>query len=567
MICPNCHEIIDEDSVFCKHCGYEIQYVPEFDAFEYDNMHSMIGTVQSAMSTPEAHSFDVNAQTMEFSAVSGKTMDLQAVTQNTIVMNAVSPHTVEMSAVSPHTLEMSAVHPHTVEMSAISGHTEEITDLGNHTEEFEPPKALKRRRFIGSPLFITMTIVIVVLMLALAVSVIRNRSVHRDYNYYYVHSLSSADDGDYKKAIRYAEKALSLHPEEDSLRLSLARYYIASGRAEDGIYLYRELLTIPALSYDCYDALIQYYVGEEDYFSLKNLLSDCDNTLVLRNFSRYVVKEIESSVYFDDESNDYVISLVSDGNGQIFFYKEMQEEDATGETDFEDDEKTIRLSDMKEYTEPIHMDSGVNTVYCKYVTAAGMEGDLQTFRYELADVSYLTPTFNLSDGAYYSPKMVKASYPKGCILYYDVNAETFDVEKAKVYSGAFPLLFGNNTYTFVVYDPTADLYSAKVHLEMSLKITYTYGKSDCISVLKNKLVSLGKLYDTEGTSVDQTGVYSYEAKSAYEFEGSTLYLIEESYTSEGTTVSHGYKYAVDVDTAQCYMIFMDSSDAINVYRF
>ena len=54
MICPKCKALIEEDKLYCDHCGYEVNIVPVFEPEVYENVQKTLQDIgEDIEETPE----------------------------------------------------------------------------------------------------------------------------------------------------------------------------------------------------------------------------------------------------------------------------------------------------------------------------------------------------------------------------------------------------------------------------------------------------------------------------------------------------------------------------------
>ncbi|MBE5892537.1 MAG: tetratricopeptide repeat protein [Lachnospiraceae bacterium] len=262
MKCPKCGTEMQEDHLYCEHCGEEIHIVPDFE--------------------PE----------IEFNLE-------QAL--NDIVRDIHDP---------PITSE-----PEQIQMRWDDQEAWETVQDWDKTEKHTSGKI---RRFF---LILLICVVVMAAILGSAVWLAHFRHYSLDYQIEKAENYTAV--ADYDRAVSYYERALELDPANIELKFALADVYFKKNNKMEYEYLLRDIVnekdaTLEQLE-SAYGKLIAIYSAREDYKTVNELILSSDNESIKSIFQSYLAPEPEFGVKGGYYNKIMPLKLTTFGTGKIYY--------------------------------------------------------------------------------------------------------------------------------------------------------------------------------------------------------------------------------------------------------
>lgn len=361
-------------------------------------------------------------------------------------------------------------------------------------------------------------------------------SLHRNsFEYQYGQALYSAKEGNYKDAIEYMKKAISLNEAEYSAKLSLAEYYDIVNKEEDAILILNDLIDQDINLEQAYKQLIAIYEESNDYAIINLLLLQEENAQIKELYHEYLSETPAFSVNAGTYDEVVELRLSSNDQGSIHYT-------------LDGSKPTI---DSPKYQEPLILENGVYRVNAIFVNQYQVESEIKTKVYTIDTTVPHAPNVLNQDGSYTDPQMIVVEIPTNGDIFYTVDGSEPNME-SNHYAYPFPMPIGANTLKFVTINyqgVKSEVTIRKFNLTMERDIT----PAQAVNSLVMELTNRGYLLDYNGYVAGLEGRNAYLMTSAIRIDGEDFYLIYEKYEDvDGSMTETGNIFAVSTTTNEFY---------------
>lgn len=417
----------------------------------------------------------------------------------------------------------------------LHGIVEEITLDDNKAQKqdttpWEQTKknANKTRIYTGSVLGGAL---VFILLICLSIYLINNNS----YNYQLRKSQECSAIENYKEAITYMEKAVSLDPKQKEARLQLANLYLKNLEENKALALLQELVKEDPTYAEAYKRIIAIYETRKDYLAIQNLLEGCKDDTILQQFQYYIANPPEFSIEEGEYTQIIALKLITPANGNAYYTLNGTEPDENSSI----------------YKSPIFLENGIYVVTAKYINEYGIasESIAKTYRIEIEEPT--APDVLLESGEYEKPQMITVDVPYGSSVYYTLDG-SMPTKDSTPYLGPIAMPLGKTTFRFIMYNDE-DISGDVAEMKYQLNLAATLSVQDAINFTKTSLMERGSILDIEGHVLNMVGNNSYTCTSAFTLDDQVFYLILEYYEDAlGTRSKTGNTFAVNVESGQLY---------------
>ncbi len=371
------------------------------------------------------------------------------------------------------------------------------------------------------------------------------------YEYQYEQAQNCADAGDYEQAVAYLQEALRLEVNHPDARMLMADYKVKLGDADEAELIYKDLFNYADYVQDAYDKYIALLEEQERYLEICYCLDECEVQEVRRNYNHYLAELPIFSINEGKYEDAQMLKISANTNGIIYYT-----------TDGSMPDKSSNV-----YTGPIMLESGEYKIHAFFINEFGMESDVLSAVYEIEAELPTVPVVTPDGGDYTVPTYISVEVPQGCIVYYTTDGSTPD-HNSLTYSREICMPLGNTTFKFVSYNNEyvpSEIIQVEYHLNLE---TVGIDEFQAMLVTAEQLTQYGMLLNTNGQVAGASGLYSYRATAAFEYEGNWYYLMTEYYTdTSGNTYSTQTKYAVGVKNAVLYKTNVDRNGHYTAISF
>lgn len=364
---------------------------------------------------------------------------------------------------------------------------------------------------------------------------------HRNSFDYQIKKASACADGEnYKEAIRYLEKAVSLREDNTEARLLLADYYIKEKDMKQARQLLRDVLAIDAENEEAYSRLIALYEEAQDYAAINRLLQNSDSATMKEKFRRFLAIEPEFSNAEGSYTDVVALKLSSHTTGEIFYTL-----DGTTPT-----RAAVR------YTTPIMLESGAYDVSALFINEYGIASNVVKKHYEIEVAVPLAPEVNCMSGSYDRPTMISVEVPEGCSVYYTMDGSEPTRDSIR-YSLPIAMPLGSSTFQFVVYSEEGVAGEVTIRNYL-LRVRTAVDVETAVNLLMQELKERGVILEFDGSVPNKSGRNVYIASTLIRIGENDFFLVAEYYQDAiGTLTRTGGLYGVEANTGTIYRISTD----------
>lgn len=260
MKCPKCGFEMQEEQLYCEHCGMEIQMVPDFEPEIENSISETLTTIVEELS---------DSSEKESSAA-------------------------------------------------------EAEDLAAKEWEaaFEENGSIIGKIISSRKLFLVCTISMSVLAVVLFIFGFFLLQ-YNSKGYQLSKAIGLADKGNYEKAVECLQKAESIDAEDANIFFLMAEYYFALEREEDAILALKNIALSTDFSPEdidsAYGRLVDIYRKKEAYQAINDLLLACTDTNIIYMYQNYMAYPPEFS-YIEGTYQEIIpLKLSSNTSGKIYY--------------------------------------------------------------------------------------------------------------------------------------------------------------------------------------------------------------------------------------------------------
>ena len=263
----------------------------------------------------------------------------------------------------------------------------------------------------------------------------------------------AVENGDYDYAITVYRGLLAGDHQNPEYLEKLAEAYRLSGNEilyENTLW---ELTQSPERTQEqyrrAYEELIGIYAGLEDYASLTDLLSGCEDAELVAKYAAYLPPKISFSIpggYYDSPQ---LLKLEATQQGAIYYTLDGKDPAEGGML----------------YEYPLLLDDGDTVVSACCIGENGIRSDTLTETYHVSAAQVPPPELSTASGSYQKPVLLTLKeLPDGVSVRYTLDGTVPD-EGSELFPDAMPLPEGKTELTLVSMDGTG---------RMSEPVTFTY---------------------------------------------------------------------------------------------
>ncbi|MDE6712312.1 MAG: chitobiase/beta-hexosaminidase C-terminal domain-containing protein [Lachnospiraceae bacterium] len=569
MICPNCNAEIADDLLYCPKCGEEVQYVPYYEPEIEQSISDTLSDIQldAEASYEDSRALDTEEE-LEF-------VDLDAPAGNEMPFDygedaeyydrdpAEYSEEIEYQAEGYDESEeyQSAEYDETEEYAGEYGN--EYDDEYEVVEEFDEEYELdylddfdeedphimyhflkfmkeSRLRWIVIAFFLVVVVSVVVGIVRVSQYMYQNNSS----SYQAELAASFAAEGNYTDAIAHMERSVMLSSEDTSLKYQLAEYYFKNAEEEKGVLMLWEIIYAKDVNYQAaYRRMIDYYASRQDYAMIEEILSNCEDMIIVNQFQNYMANEPQFSSQGGTYDEIVYLKLSSNSEGTIYYTMDG----------------TMPTYESPVYKEPLILERGIYKINAIFVNSYGIESDVVSMTYTIDIRVPNPPNVILEGGNYTIPELITVDVQTYCTVYYTTDG-TIPTNTSTEYTGPVPMPLGTSHFTFIAYSQEG-IPGEVTEVDYNLSLQGSAQVQDITANLMQYNVNLGKASDLTGYVAGNTMRYSYIVSSAICLEDKIYYIFVENMVSnspnmeQGTTeqsMRTGTFYLADINDGSLY---------------
>lgn len=537
MICPNCNAEIADDLLYCPKCGEEVQYVPYYEPEIEQSISDTLSDIQ----------LDAEASYEEYRA-----LDAEGLEYVELDVSAENELQIDYGENAEYYDRDSAEYDGEAEEYQMAAYDESEEYDGEYDEEYdeveydiveefdeeyeldylddfdeEDPHIMyhflkfmkeSRLRWIVIALFLVVIVSVVVGIVNVSQYMYQNNSS----SYQAELAASFAAEGNYADAIVHMERSVMLSAEDTSLKYQLAEYYFQNGEDEKGVLMLWEIIYAKDVNYQAaYRRIIDYYALKQDYAMIEEILSNCDDMIIVNQFQNYLANEPQFSSPGGTYDEIVYLKLSSNSEGTIYYTTDG----------------TMPTYESPVYKEPLILDLGIYKVNAIFVNSYGIESDVVSMTYTI-DIRVPNPPNVLLEGGNYTiPQLIEVDVQTYCTVYYTTDG-TMPTNESTEYTGPVPMPLGTSHFTFIAYSQEG-IPGEVTEVDYNLSMQGTAQVQDITAHLMQYNVNLGKASDLTGYVAGNMMRYSYVVSSAICLEDKIYYIFVENMVSSSPNMEQG----------------------------
>ncbi len=313
-----------------------------------------------------------------------------------------------------------------------------------------------------------------------------------------------------------------LSSEDTSLKYQLAEYYFKNNEDEKGILMLWEIIYAKDVNYQAaYQKMIDYYASKQDYAMIEEILSNCEDMIVVNQFQNYLANEPEFSSPEGTYDEIVYLKLSSNSEGTIYYTLDG----------------TMPTYESPVYKEPLILDLGIYKINAIFVNSYGIESDVASKTYTIDIRVPKPPNVLLAGGNYQTPELIEVDVQLYCTVYYTTDG-TMPTNESTEYTGPVPMPLGTSHFTFIAYSQEG-IPGEVTEVDYNLSLQGTAQVQDITANLMQYNVNLGKAIDLSGSVAGNTMKYSYVVSSAIALENKIYYIFVENMISSSPNIEQG----------------------------
>ncbi|MDE6688186.1 MAG: chitobiase/beta-hexosaminidase C-terminal domain-containing protein, partial [Lachnospiraceae bacterium] len=431
MVCPNCNAEIADDLLYCPKCGEEVQYVPYYEPEIEQSISDTLSDIQldaeasyeeyRALDTEGLEYVDMDVpadisagyemqtnygenneyydrDSAEYSdeneyqsAVYDESEEYQSAGYDELEEYD-SEYDDEYDATGENAYDAEDEFDEEYELDYLDDFDEEDPHIMYHFLKFMKESRL---RWIVIALFLVVTVSVVVGIVKVSQYMYQNNSS----SYQAELAASFAAEGNYADAIAHMERSVMLSSENTSLKYQLAEYYFQNAEEEKGVLMLWEIIYAKDVNYQAaYRRIIDYYASKQDYAMIEEILSNCEDMIIVNQFQNYLANEPQFSSQGGTYDEIVYLKLSSNSEGTIYYTMDG----------------TMPTYESPVYKEPLVLDLGIYKINAIFVNSYGIESDVVSMTYTIDIRVPNPPNVILEGGNYTIPELIKVDVQTYC---------------------------------------------------------------------------------------------------------------------------------------------------------
>ena len=550
MVCPNCNAEIADDLLYCPKCGEEVQFVPYYEPEIEQSISDTLSDIQldAKASYEEDYVNDAEDETERFESAEefddyDEAQEYEATEEFDDYNETQGYESAEEFDDYDEAQEYEAADEfdeefdEEYELDYLDDFDEEDPHFMYHFLKFMKESRL---RWAVIALFLVVVVLAVVGVIKFSQYMYHNSSS----SYQAELAASFAAEGNYADAIVHMERSVMLSAEDTSLKYQLAEYYFQNGEDEKGILMLWEIIYVKDVNYQAaYRKMIDYYASKQDYAMIENILSNCEDMIVVNQFQNYLANEPEFSSPEGTYDEIVYLKLSSNSEGTIYYTMDG----------------TMPTYESPVYKEPLVLDLGIYKINAVFVNSYGIESDVVSMTYTIDIRVPNPPNVILEGGNYTVPELIEVDVQPYCTVYYTTDG-TMPTNESTEYTGPVPMPLGTSHFIFIAYSQEG-IPGEVTEVDYNLSLQGAAQVQDITAHLMQYNVNLGKASDLTGYIAGNMMRYSYVVSSAICLENKVYYIFVENMVSsspnmeQGTTeqsMRTGTFYLADINDGSLY---------------
>ncbi len=371
------------------------------------------------------------------------------------------------------------------------------------------------------------------------------------FEYQYQRAQNAFTNENYDEALEIANVCLTMEPDSVEIRIFILEIYQEQEMTDIVIEKCKELIAFAPERQEPYDILVPYYIKEEEYQKLSQLLAKCQVPAVVESYADYMALPPQFDPGEGSFDTSISLKMIAGGNGTIYYTL--------------DGSDPSKYSDR--YTAPVKLLSGRYKVSAIYINDYGIASDVVTKTYQIDSYIDITPEISVPSGDYVIPKSIQVTVPdEGCTVYYttDGSEPTMDSE---IYTTALLMPLGSSTFKFFMVDSEGSE-SEIITRNYNCVPDAVFSTEQAVIMLKQQLIVRGEILTVNGDMPGTTDRKEYVCEHVATAEGQVYYVIYEYiYTGSGSMIRTENVYAFSVVNGQIKKAIISENGYLSVTEF
>lgn len=539
VVCPNCNAEIEDDLLYCPKCGQEVSYVPYYEPEIEQSISDTLSDIQ----------MDAEASYQEYRSLDTEGLEYGEESAEYISADGEKPEEDDALEYYEMSEEYDVSEEETDGYDAQDEFDEEYElDYLDDFDDEEPHimyhilKFLKESRLRWAVIALLLLVVISIVVGLVKVSQYMYQNNSSSFQAQL--AASFAAEGNYADAIEHMERSVMLSSEDTSLKYQLAEYYFQNGENDKGILMLWEIIYAKDVNYQAaYRRMIDYYASQQDYAMIKDILSNCEDMIIVNQFQNYLANEPQFSTPGGTYDEIVYLKLSSNSEGTIYYTLDG----------------TMPTYESPVYKEPLVLDLGIYKINAVFVNSYGIESDVISMTYTIDIRVPKPPNVILEGGNYTVPELIEVDVQPYCTVYYTTDG-TMPTDESTEYTGPVPMPLGASHFTFIAYSQEG-IPGEVTEVDYQLSLQGAAQVQDITANLMQYNVNLGKASDLTGYVAGNMMRYNYVVSSAICLEDKVYYIFVENMVSDSNTMEQGMQeqsmrtgtfYLADINTGSLY---------------
>ena len=421
----------------------------------------------------------------------------------------------------------------------ISGIAEEVT-LQQKEIDLERKQKKQRQHKIACTFLAGAVLIYLCFMVGWMLQGILFDKHEQSKDYQVKKARSYTEKGKVQEAISYYEKAISLDPGDVSIVLELADLYFEQNRKRDYEATLKKVLVMQDVSVEqlssTYGKLIALYRNREDYQSIYEMLIDCGNEKIIKEYADYIPPDPIFSLESGEYKSVQPLKLSTNKKADIYYTLDGEEPDLSSTP----------------YTVPIILEDGEHIVKVCTVNSYGAISHCFERKYHIEVEDIPAPIVSPISGTYQKPMLIEIDNAIDNVYYTTDGSEPN--EESYIYTEPIPMPIGKSVFKFakIVDGKVGDLSECKYNLKLDTDFT----PEQACAVVTEYEIRQGKIKDAEGHFNESESKYQYSYQYVIDItQKGHYYVIAEVFYDSGDFVGEtGLYYAVEVYSGSIYIL-------------
>lgn len=316
---------------------------------------------------------------------------------------------------------------------------------GKKKQEMSPKEKTDSR----IPILVVCVLLAVCIIIGVVAKLVITYKNSNSYDYQMEAAQQECIDKNYESALQYYKTALSLKPDDVTVRLEMAEIYIGQEAYDEAIVLLTEVVDMKPEESLAYEGLIHIYEAKKDYASIAELASGVTNDSILELFDGYLVDApIISPI--GGEYDEFVFVTMFSADGYDIYYT-IDGSEPTAESG-----KLYKESKITDEEGVLLDENGRYTIRAVCINEKGIASEITEAVYE---IELAAPEFAkvFPDGGRVDYETtVTIESEEDCIIYYTWDGTDPTPESLK-YEEPLEIPTGNNILSVLVVNDKTGL--------------------------------------------------------------------------------------------------------------